>query len=212
MPFFLRWPAKVTPNTYIDRIAAHIDVLPTLLEACAIRPATPPKFDGRSLVPLLSNDAPAWPDRVLHTQWHRGDVPQLFRAHAARSQRWKLVNGAELYDMEQDPAESTDVASAHPDEVRKLRQATEAWFRDVSATRHGYAPPRSIWARLTKTPCCSPGRIAATSPRLGRQCRRPRPLPDHGALQARSGGGHPPVLDSVASPARPRSPRVPNAL
>ena len=142
VPFFLRWPMKITAGRKVDRIAAHIDVLPTLLDACAIRAPKTVKFDGRSLWPLLANDSSAWPDRTIHTQWHRGDQPQLFRAHAARSQRWKLVNGVELYDMDRDPAESTDVAAANPEIVNKLRQETEAWFRDVSATRGGYLPPR----------------------------------------------------------------------
>lgn len=142
VPFFLRWPEKIKAGTRIDRIAAHIDVLPTLLDACAIRPASTPNFDGRSLWPLLTETAPSWPDRVLHSQWHRGDQPELFRNHAARNQRWKLVNGTELYDMEKDPTESNDLSTANPATVVKLRQATEIWFRDVSATRHGYAPPR----------------------------------------------------------------------
>ena len=142
VPFFVRWPARIQPGTESDRIAAHIDVLPTLLEACAVRPQSPPKFDGRSVLPLLTARPAAWPDRVIHTQWHRGDQPELFRDHAARSQRWKLVNGVELYDLQNDPAESTDVAKQYPAEVARLRQATEEWFRDVSATRNGYAPPR----------------------------------------------------------------------
>ncbi len=141
VPFFLRWPDKVKPGSQVDRLAAHIDVLPTLLDACAIRPSKPPKFDGRSLLPLLTGSPANWPDRLIHTQWHRGDQPELFRSHAVRSQRWKLVNGVELYDLDADPAESRDVAKDHPAEVARLRQATEEWFRDVSATRNGYAPP-----------------------------------------------------------------------
>jgi arylsulfatase A-like enzyme len=142
VPFFLRWPGRFAAGAKVDRIAAHIDVLPTLLEACAIRPAQPPRFDGRNLMPLLQTPAAAWPDRVIHTQWHRGDQPQIFRNHAARSQRWKLTNGTELYDMQNDPGETRDLSTAQPGEVARLRAATEAWFGDVSSTRGGYAPPR----------------------------------------------------------------------
>src|SRR5690606_32440827 len=82
----------------------------------------------------------SWQDRTLFFQWHRGDEPELYRACAARTQRWKLVNGKELYDLQADPAESQDVAADHPHVVAKLRSEYEAWFRDVSA--RGYAPPR----------------------------------------------------------------------
>jgi arylsulfatase A-like enzyme len=34
VPFFVRWPRMVQPGTKTDRLAAHIDVLPTLLDAC----------------------------------------------------------------------------------------------------------------------------------------------------------------------------------
>jgi hypothetical protein len=51
------------------------------------------------------------------------------------------VNGSELYDLENDPAEAKDVAAEHPAIVARLRREYEEWFRDVSATR-GFAPPR----------------------------------------------------------------------
>ncbi len=141
VPCFVQWPAKVTPGLMIDRIAAHIDLFPTILAACGVKV---PKvaLDGRNLLPLLSGRSPAWPDRTLHTQWHRGDEPQLFRDHAARTQRWKLVKGKELYDLDADAAEANDVAAQQPEVVARLRRETEDWFRSVSASRGGYAPPR----------------------------------------------------------------------
>lgn len=141
VPCFVQWPAKVKPGLLIDRIAAHIDLFPTILAACGVK-APKVALDGRSLLPLLSGATPAWPDRTLHTQWHRGDEPQLFRDHAARTQRWKLVKGKELYDLAADPAEANDVAAKQPEVVARLRRETEEWFRSVSASRGGYAPPR----------------------------------------------------------------------
>ena len=141
VPFFVRWPGVIKLGSQTDRLAAHIDVLPTLLEACGATAPRGVKLDGRSLMPLLRGDPRPWPDRTLFFQWHRGDEPELFRSCAARNQRWKLVNGQELYDLASDPAESKDLSAEQPAIAAKLRQEYEAWFQDVSSTR-GYAPPR----------------------------------------------------------------------
>ena len=140
VPFLLRWPRGLEGGQKTDRIAAHIDVVPTLLEACGVAAPGGVSFDGVSLLPLLRGEAER-PDRTLYFQWHRGDEPELFRSCAALSQRYKLVNGTELYDLLDDPAERNDIAAEHPDIVARMRAGYEEWFADVSATR-GYAPPR----------------------------------------------------------------------
>ncbi|RLI67143.1 arylsulfatase, partial [Candidatus Heimdallarchaeota archaeon] len=141
VPCFIRWPRKLKAGEKIDRIAGHIDIMPTLLDACGASTPDDVSIDGRSLMPLLEDGAADWPDRTLFFQWHRGDEPELYRACAARNQRYKLVNGEELYDIENDPGEQNDIAGEHPDIVAELREQYENWFKDVSSTR-GYAPPR----------------------------------------------------------------------
>ena len=100
-------------------------------------------MDGRSLWPLVKGEKQDGPDRTLFFQWHRGDAPEAFRDCAAVTQRYKLVNGRELYDLDADPAEKNDIAAGHPEIVQRLRAEYEAWFKDVSATR-GYDPPRIV--------------------------------------------------------------------
>jgi arylsulfatase A-like enzyme len=146
VPFFVRWPAAVRAGLKIDRLAAHIDVFPTLLEACGLkRPATPPvtaKVDGVSLYPLLTRrSAASWPNRTVYFQWHRGDRGELYKNCAARQQRFKLVNGKELYDLQDDPSEAHDIAAAQPERVAQMRAGYEAWFKDVAGTRN-FEPPR----------------------------------------------------------------------
>jgi hypothetical protein len=153
VPFFIRWPGHLPAGHAVDRIAAHIDVLPTLLDACGISPPAGLKLDGKSLLPLLRDVQRAgWKDRTLYFQWHRGDQPEADRAFAARSQRFKLLRhepiaGAlkqpalELYDMEHDPLELHNVAAMHPDVVSRMHAEYLAWFKDVSATR-GFSPIR----------------------------------------------------------------------
>lgn len=142
VPFFLRWPRAVQAGKKVERIAAHIDIMPTLLDACgATGAAKDVKIDGRSLVPLLRDNNARWPDRTLFFQWHRGDVPEPHRNAAARTQRYKLVNGKELYDLEADAEERNDIAAQQPALAASLRKQYDEWFADVSSTR-GFAPPR----------------------------------------------------------------------
>lgn len=147
VPLFVRWPGVFQPRT-VDRIAAHIDLMPTLLDITGVAAVPAVQFDGVSLVPLLRGDARGWPDRTLFFQWHRGDVPERHRAFAARSQRYKLMQpqgngsatlpprvGFELYDMADDPLQQRNVASERPEIVTRMTHQYEAWFRDVTARR-----------------------------------------------------------------------------
>jgi len=140
VPFFMKWAGRLQPRK-TDRIAAHIDVLPTILDACNIPKPKGLQLDGVSIMPLASGTAKAWPGRTLFTQWHRGDVPEPFRASAVRTQRYKLIDGKELYDMQADPAEARDIAAANPEIVTRLRKEYTDWFDSVSAVRK-YVPPR----------------------------------------------------------------------
>jgi arylsulfatase/arylsulfatase A len=155
-PFFFHWPGVVRPGASSDRIAAHIDVLPTILEACGVPKPNGLELDGRSILPLLQGKRIAWHDRTIYIQSHRGDVPVLYHHFAARNQRWKLLHGSgfgrenfegepkfELYDMAADPLEQNNIAAERPDIVKAMRREYEAWFADVSSTRtNNYAPPK----------------------------------------------------------------------
>jgi hypothetical protein len=154
--FFVRWPARLEPGRKVDRIAAHVDVVPTLLDACAVSPPEDVKLDGRSILPLLEGRQVDWPDRTLYVQWHRGDEPVRYRAFAARSQGYKLVHAGsvepgvdpadvpfELYDMRSDRLERNNLAAEHPEIVERMRKGYEAWLADVSRD-HGYEAPRIL--------------------------------------------------------------------
>ncbi|MDX2182117.1 MAG: arylsulfatase [Bryobacteraceae bacterium] len=133
VPCFVRWPARITPGTSDNRLAAHIDLLPTLARAAGVALPDRP-LDGRD---ILGNEKS---DRTICFQWHRGDAPEKWRNACARNQRWKLVENKELFDLEKDPAESTDVAAQNPQILEQLRRDYDAWF--ASVTEKGFDPVR----------------------------------------------------------------------
>ena len=143
VPCFVRWPGKIAAGKDVDRLTAHIDIAPTLLELCGIKSPQNVKFDGKNLAFLLRGESPGWLRRTLFFQWHRGDTPEPYNNCCACTQQYKLVNGVELYDLQADPAEANDIATQHPGIVQRLRKEYEAWFVDVSTTR-GYEPPEII--------------------------------------------------------------------
>jgi len=133
VPFFIRWPGgPINAGVDIDKITAHIDVLPTLIELCGLQ--KPPKinFDGKSLAPLLTNPGKNWPDRTLIIDSQRIEHPKKWRKCAVMTNRWRLINGKELYDIIQDPGQKNNIAGQYPDVVARLCKEYEKWWDDVS--------------------------------------------------------------------------------
>jgi arylsulfatase A-like enzyme len=133
VPCFLRWPARgLSGGRDIGRLTAHIDLLPTLIDMCRLPKPTGVKFDGANLMPLLRGADADWPDRVLITDSQRIEHPEKWRQSAVMTDRWRLIDGKELYEIHTDPGQRNDVAAKNPEVVRKLRQAYEDWWADVS--------------------------------------------------------------------------------
>ena len=152
---FLQWPGRLKTPATIDRIAAHIDVVPTVLEAAGVAPPQDIAFDGVSLMPLMDGSAQDWPDRTLFFQCHRGLSPQPYQNAAAVTDQFKLVMSAgsfndenfqlppepplELYDIQADPGEQQDLSGRQAGVTADLRKRYDAWFSDVRSTRD-FAP------------------------------------------------------------------------
>ena len=138
----------------IDVLAAHFDLLPTLIDVCGLQGPPDVRFDGRSLKPLLSG-AGAWPERTLLVHSQRIDHPQKWRKSAVMTERWRLIDGQELYEIAKDPGQQQDVAGANPEVVQSLRSHYEAWWDDISERFDEYVamPLGSAEANPTTLTC-----------------------------------------------------------
>lgn len=155
-PFLMHWPDRLSPDRLVPGPAAHVDVVPTVLDALGIEPPAEVRLDGRSFWPQITGEAATWPDRPIVIQSHRGDAPARYHHAMIRSGEWKLVHPSgfgrtgfdgrpefELYDLGTDPSETNDLSDRRPQLVDSLRAVYDRWFDDVGTTRPGnYGKPR----------------------------------------------------------------------
>jgi arylsulfatase len=131
-PLIAHWPQRIrTPGALRHSPGHVIDLVPTLLEIAGISPQTQtdsaaPQLPGKSLVNALADDVIV--PREFLWWLHEGN-------RAIRQGNWKLVAAREdpweLYDLTTDRAESHDLASQHPEQVKSL---AELWQRQFDET------------------------------------------------------------------------------
>ena len=114
VPFLVRWPGQVAPESVSDHVMSFPDVMPTLAELIKV---DCPKTDGISIVPTLMGNANAQRDHQYLYWEYAGQV-------AVRMSNWKAYHGKkgdwQLYDLSNDVEEKTDLSSEHPNILEKL--------------------------------------------------------------------------------------------
>ena len=138
VPFFVRWDGKIDAGIDDDRVAAHIDILPTLA-ALAGAEVPADQVEGRSMLPLLGKVDGAkdvWPERYLFThkaRWKTGADPEdsKWQSFAVRGPRYRLVGEKDLYDMEKDPGQKTNIAERSPEIVAKMKAAYDEFWKET---------------------------------------------------------------------------------
>ena len=137
-PCFFRWPAGgIKGGEECDALSAHLDIYPTLAEitGASLSNDVKKQVEGRSLLPLLKNPKAEWPDRTLvhHVgRWGKGQAAEAkYKKCAIQNSQFSLVDNKELYDLKDDPGETTNIIDKHPDVVAKLRATYDQWWADV---------------------------------------------------------------------------------
>jgi len=137
VPCFIRWPGHFPAGKDNHHLAAHIDMLPTLLDICGVKPPKNVKLDGISVAAALANPDIELPGRAVFIADDRVETPKMGKQpYCVRGKRYKLVNGKELYDLQNDRSETNNIADKHPEMVAKLRKKYEKWFKETTAERN----------------------------------------------------------------------------
>lgn len=150
VPAFV-WHANAKDGGRIVRQPLHVmDIAPTILEFAEISiPDEPYEHDGRSIAPVrgksfraLLSDA----NQQIHGE-NRIFAMELFGRRAVRRGDWKLTweeapsgeNRWELFNLKEDPGETTDLSRESPDVMQSLIDRWSVYVTDV-----GVILPNSI--------------------------------------------------------------------
>lgn len=146
VPCIMRWPGKIPAGTVCNKMAATIDLLPTVANLCgAALPVR--KIDGVDMKSLLFNEPEANPRDELAVYYQVNSLEairkgpwKLMLPHRSRTYKLNLPGydgfpGAQpevdvpmaLYDMRRDPGETLDVQQQFPEVVKSLQAIAEKY-------------------------------------------------------------------------------------
>lgn len=129
-PLLIRIPGGSAPRRVSEPVG-NLSVAPTILDLLGIE-ASGVQLDGPSLAPVLRNEAQ--PQDPVFATWGA--------ERSVRDGRYKLIQNLatgtfELYDLEADPAEESNLAEQLPEIATKLRRRLSAWVRQHEGDASG---------------------------------------------------------------------------
>lgn len=124
VPLVMRWPGRVPVNTTYREPVSTLDLFATIVAAAGATLPADRSYDGVDLFPHLAGERPGSPHGALF--WRAGEHRGI------RTGAWKLISdtrtGAQvLFDLTQDPSETTDVSGAQPAVVEDLEARLRTW-------------------------------------------------------------------------------------
>lgn len=122
VPLLIRWPGRPAARSACH--AQHVDILPTILTAVGIVP--PPSVDGRSLDGTGSDE-----EREAYSQTSLRREVELTALTTLRFKAIRRVSSQderiEVFDLDADPQEESDLSTQHPIRSGYARQSLERW-------------------------------------------------------------------------------------
>ena len=136
-PTIVRWPGVTKPGSESDAVVTSTDYYPALLEMTGLRSQPSQHLDGVSFAAALRGD-----------EHHRGPVYWHYPHYgnqggspcaAVRDVRWKLIEWyedgtLELFDLQTDLGEQTNLADKKPQVTARIKSLLEAWQTETAAS------------------------------------------------------------------------------
>lgn len=124
-PMVIRWNGKLKAFS-VDQISSVMDLYPTLMELIGAAPTPSQPLDGKSLVPLLTQQqTPELKERILINYWS-GKT-------SVRYKQFRLTHDGQLVNVVADPAQLTDLSLQYPHEKQAMIDYRGNWKQTVLA-------------------------------------------------------------------------------
>jgi arylsulfatase A-like enzyme len=128
VPAVAWWPGKIKAGGRSDKLIVGFDLFPTLTDIAGLSKGTPENLDGASFKAHLLQQED-FPDRDIFF----GYEPKL--GTAMRRGDWKMIikeESIQLFNLQLDPQEITDVADQHPELTKSMKQAIDRFKTNVT--------------------------------------------------------------------------------
>jgi arylsulfatase A-like enzyme len=161
VPFFVRWPGKVKPGTKYEGLASLVDITATCADAVGAKLPDSAAEDSISLLPALGmKKGPVRENVIMHS---------INGSFAIRKGKWKLclcpgsggwsaprpgvddtskLPRVQLFDLDSDIGEKSNLQDHHPDIVKGLTALLEkqaAGGRSTPGQPQANTTPVDVW-------------------------------------------------------------------
>lgn len=155
VPCFVRWTNTISPGRTIETPAAHVDIYPTLLELCHLKPIETLPQDGVSLASaMLKEEEDLRIDRNIFTHVNSMEIPLSLNSGGFRNTSYRFVfekDQSQLYDLRKDPAEKDNLSVSEPDLTNDFLNTYRRWVSH-STVRLSYERPAILSRRGVELP------------------------------------------------------------
>jgi arylsulfatase A-like enzyme len=127
VPMIARWPGRIRAGTVSDQVWAFWDFLPMAAEIAGVKVSA--GIDGVSFLPTLLGQSQTNHHDFLYWESHERGSQQAVRMGDWKAVRLGPGQPLELYDLQLDLGETTNVANQHPEVVAKI----EAYLKTARA-------------------------------------------------------------------------------
>lgn len=134
VPGIIEWPGRIKPMI-TDFPASTMDIMPTIVDLLGLPDdAMLAVHDGESIAALFDGNTPKREGMIPFTSRKSAFIDgqyKLMPVKKSRSAKWQL------FDLDTDPGETTDVSADHPDRFAQMIQRAEEILASVEASRAG---------------------------------------------------------------------------